>query len=212
MDNKSKTNQDFHSRERCQKIWFQMMICYALQATTFIMQKFENASKSWSFGEKGKKSQNKIKTNPKHFMRNADKLTAWKGVTEESWPFWSTENSTKLFFEFEQKCRYQFYFALALLLFIADCLSNQGLRMPALGWASTKAWGCSPQKDQLSLLYLGHRDSLQCCSPTCARWPSWCARERLWVADTQRWRGWSEKCSAVTWLQLFLILHWEMHS
>lgn len=110
-------------------------------------------------GEKGKKSQNKIETNPKHFMRNADKLTAWKGVTEESWPFWSTENSTKLFFEFEQKCRYQFYFALALLLFIADCLSNQGLRMPALGWASTKAWGCSPQKDQLSLLYLGHRDS-----------------------------------------------------
>lgn len=61
-----------------------MMICYALQATTFIMQKFENASKCWSFGEKGKKSQNKIKTNPKHFMRNADKLTAWKGVTEES--------------------------------------------------------------------------------------------------------------------------------
>lgn len=53
---------------------------------------------------------------------------------------------------------------------------------------------------------------LQCCSPTRARWPSWCARERLWVADTQRWRGWSEKCSAVIGLQLFLILHWETHS
>lgn len=62
---KAKLTKTVHSRERCQKIWFQMMICYALQATTFIMQKFENASKSWSFGGKGKKTPKQNQNRPK---------------------------------------------------------------------------------------------------------------------------------------------------
>lgn len=41
------------------------MIWYALQRTTFKMQNIENAGKSWSFGEKGRKKKNPDK--PKTF-------------------------------------------------------------------------------------------------------------------------------------------------
>lgn len=36
-----------------------MMICYAPQSTIFKMQKVENASNSWGFGKKKKKSKPK---------------------------------------------------------------------------------------------------------------------------------------------------------